>query len=325
MKKPLTTEKFIERSKKCHGERYDYSQAVYISAHTKVEIICKEHGVFYQTPNFHTRSNAGCPKCALLQRSRKRALTKEQFIEKSIKLHGDKYNYSKAEYKNAFTDVIIICKQHGEFLQTANDHMNGNRGCRKCRAENMSFKMKGKVPVNAGKNKSNIHDFIEKAHEIHNRSYDYSRSIYLKNVTKLLITCLKHGDFLQTPHDHLQGCGCPVCSLSKGELIIEKFLIDNCIEYHRQQGFPDLKSKSLLKFDFFLPKHNILIEHDGRQHFDHNRFFHVDKESFKYQKEKDQTKNQYCLENHIKLIRIPYHQFDEIEKILSEHLKKRIF
>lgn len=321
MRRRITTECFIEKAIAVHIDRYDYSLAEYNGPHVKIRIVCKDHGIFEQTPNFHLRSFVGCPKCSIIQRSQKRSLTKEQFIEKSIKLHGHKYDYSLVEYVNAFVDVIIICPEHGQFIQTANDHMNGKgRGCRKCRAKNISLKMKGKKPVSAGKNKSNVHDFIKKANEVHSDKYDYSLAIYLRKDIKVGILCSKHGIFEQTPHDHLQGCGCPKCSLSKGEIRIEQFLKDNNIDYLSQHSFSDLKSKSSLKFDFCLPDYNILIEYDGEQHFKYNAFFHRSDKSFDYQKEKDCLKEQYCKKNNIKLIRIPYWELDNIEKILSECL-----
>jgi hypothetical protein len=62
-KKSFTTEKFIERAKKIHGDRYDYSQVMYINTWSKVKIICHKHGLFYQIPNVHINSKSGCPKC----------------------------------------------------------------------------------------------------------------------------------------------------------------------------------------------------------------------------------------------------------------------
>jgi len=68
--------------------------------------------------------------------------TKEQFIETSLRIHGNKYNYSKVEYKSNKSKVCIICPLHGEFMQTPNDHV-GNHGCRKCSEENhMNYNMK---------------------------------------------------------------------------------------------------------------------------------------------------------------------------------------
>ena len=105
----LTLEKFIEKAKKVHGDKYDYSKVEYINNHTKVCIICPIHGEFWQTPQHHLKG-VGCPKCYGNFRK-----TTEQFIEEARKVHGDKYDYSKVEYVNATTKVRIICPKHGEF------------------------------------------------------------------------------------------------------------------------------------------------------------------------------------------------------------------
>ena len=59
----LTNDEFIKKAKKVHGDKYDYSKSNYISVHDKISIICKKHGIFYQTPNSHVSDNHGCPKC----------------------------------------------------------------------------------------------------------------------------------------------------------------------------------------------------------------------------------------------------------------------
>lgn len=120
-------------------------------------------------------------------------LTTEGFIEKAKKLHDNKYDYSKAEYVNTNTKVCIICPEHGEFWQTPSNHLQG-KGCPKCK----------------GKNKT-TEEFIEKANIIHNNKYDYSKVEYKSNRTKVCIICPEHGEFWQTPHEHLHGCGCPKC------------------------------------------------------------------------------------------------------------------
>lgn len=121
--------------------------------------------------------------------------TKEEVIKDFENLHGDKYNYSKVDYKNNKAKVIIICKVHGDFLQTPNGHKLG-KGCARC---SKLFK-------------SNTEDFIEKAKIIHNNKYNYSLSEYVNNKVKLKITCQNHGVFTQSPNNHLNGKGCPHCA-----------------------------------------------------------------------------------------------------------------
>lgn len=128
-----------------------------------------------------------------------RKLTKEEFIEKARSVHGDKYDYSKVEYINKQVKVRIICHKHGEFWQTPKAHLNG-QGCPHCWAER-----RGKTRL------SNTEEFVKKARNIHGDKYDYSKVRYVKKGEKVVITCPIHGDFLQTPNDHLRGYGCPKC------------------------------------------------------------------------------------------------------------------
>ena len=126
----LNTEEIIERFHEVHGNEYDYSKVVYNKMHEKVPIICSKHGEFLQTPSKHIKGQ-GCPKCGIEERARKKTKTTEQFIEEARKIHGDKYDYSKAVYTHAFKKVCIICPTHGEFFQRAFDHLH-EHGCPKC-------------------------------------------------------------------------------------------------------------------------------------------------------------------------------------------------
>lgn len=121
----MTTKEFIQKAKQIHGDRYDYSKVEYSGNKAKVCIICKEHGEFWQEARMHL-SGCGCPICA----GRKKMRTSD-FIKKARSVHGDKYDYSKAEYKGNTEKVCIICPEHGEFWQHAGNHLKGV-GCPKC-------------------------------------------------------------------------------------------------------------------------------------------------------------------------------------------------
>lgn len=127
----LTTgrENFIFKAKTVHGDKYDYSKVEYTNNHTKVCIICPEHGEFWQIPYNHYNLKRGCPRCT---GNGAYKLTTNEFIDKAKKIHGDKYDYSKVEYINATTKVCIICPVHGEFWQTPDAHCNGGYGCINC-------------------------------------------------------------------------------------------------------------------------------------------------------------------------------------------------
>ena len=188
-----TKEEFIEKSRKKHGDKYDYSKVEYVNAITKVCIICHEHGEFWQTPHMHTKGQ-GCPKC-----SGKYIPTTEEWAELARKVHCDKYDYNKVEYNGAFTKVCIICSKHGEFWQTPNAHLNG-AGCQKCGVEKIRESLS-----------SSKEEFIKKANEVHEGKYDYSKVEYKGTHTKVCIICKEHGEFWQSPASHIRGCSCPKC------------------------------------------------------------------------------------------------------------------
>lgn len=128
--KKKNIEEFISKAREVHKDYYDYSKAVYCGALKKICVICPEHGEFWITPANHL-SGQGCKICGLIERSKKRKKSIEQFIKESRTVHGDKYDYSKVEYYNIDKKVCIICPEHGEFWQTPNKHLLGHK-CPKC-------------------------------------------------------------------------------------------------------------------------------------------------------------------------------------------------
>lgn len=117
----------IFRANVIHGNKYDYSKVNYINNRTPVEISCKEHGIFKQSFDNHLKGK-GCPSCF-----GNKKLTTEEFIEKANKIHNNKYAYDLTEYKLSSEKVIIICPNHGEFLQTPNAHLTQKQGCPICK------------------------------------------------------------------------------------------------------------------------------------------------------------------------------------------------
>ena len=207
-----TTSEFISDSIKVHGDKYDYSLVDYINVKTKIKIICKIHGVFEQSPNGHL-CGRGCNECGMLNKF----YNTEEFIEKSIKIHENRYDYTLVEYINYDTKVKIICKEHGIFKQKPKGHLNG-QGCTEC-AKNSKF--------------SNTVDFIKQSIEKYGEKYDYSLIEYVNNITDVKIKCPIHGLFKQKPTIHLRcnGCGCPKCSREKSKLSYSVFL-ENSINTH---------------------------------------------------------------------------------------------
>lgn len=125
-----TKAEFISESRSIHGNKYDYSKVEYINANTKVCIICPIHGEFWQRPNDHLHG-IGCKKCAYAIKSKNSRMNFTTFVDKARIVHGDKYKYNKDSFHGSHFDLTIICPIHGDFVQRAERHING-QGCPKC-------------------------------------------------------------------------------------------------------------------------------------------------------------------------------------------------
>jgi hypothetical protein len=319
LKKKLSsnTIEFINNAVKQHGNKFEYDDVIYINGHTKIWITCPTHGKFLQMPYSHL-AGKGCPYCRAennrLMSENKRLNSKNTFIDKVTKLSfykNIKYNYSKTKYINSSSKVEIICPSHGSFWQKPNDHLNG-RGCEKCGNESIY----------------STDDFISKAQQckFHKlKNYNYSTVKYVNSYTKVSICCPKHGNFMQSPHTHLLGGGCPKCKQSKGESLIELFLKENKIQYENQKRFPSCKNIHTLPFDFAIYlNENLrgLIEFQGKQHYkiwgSSKKEKHL--KQFQENKLRDKIKKEYCSQNNIPLLEIPYTKINNIDSILKSWL-----
>jgi hypothetical protein len=307
MPKRMTTDEFVRKASDVHNNKYSYDTTIYKRAHDKVTVGCPDHGLFFQTAWNHLCGN-GCSKC-----KRCYNYTTEEWIEKVNKIHKDKYNYTKAEYKKGSLKIIITCPIHGDFEQTGHDHMTGC-GCRACGID---------------KKKIGLEDFIKRAKKIHNDQYDYSKVIYQNTETKILIKCLKHGEFLQTPDGHLnRGHGCQRCGgSSKGEIRIEEWLKNVQIKFKPEKTFAACKRKNHLRYDFYLTELNALIEYHGEQHYRPVNFGgkkHQGEEinKFKETKRNDNIKTNFALSSNIPLLIISHEEFGCLEKVLEDFVEK---
>ena len=125
-----TTDQFIEESICVHGYTYDYSKTEYISTNKKLIVICKHHGEYMIRPYHHLRK-IGCAKCGTERSADSNRLSQEQFISRANDVHNYRYDYSKVNYIDSNTKVVIICFEHGEFTQLAGNHVQGC-GCDRC-------------------------------------------------------------------------------------------------------------------------------------------------------------------------------------------------
>ena len=294
MSKKLTTEAFIEKARKVHGDKYDYSNVEYKGALSKIKIVCPVHGIFEQMAYKHINQAQGCSKCV----NEKKKKTAEQFIQEAKSIHGDKYDYSNTEYIDAKTKVKIICPIHGTFEQTPHNHLSNNQGCPKCN---------GGIKLSA-------EEFIQKAKEVHGDKYVYSNVEYKNAHIKVKIICPIHGIFEQLPNAHLNGQECPRCKQSHGEKKIRIYLENNNTVFEEQKKFKNLGN---LSYDFFIPEKKLLIEYNGIQHYKVVDFFGGEKQ-FRLQKHHDWLKRKFARDNNYNLLTISYKDYNIIEKNLEE-------
>lgn len=247
-----TTEIFIEKARKVHGDYYDYSLVKYVNNTIPVEIICPVHGVFHQRPVDHLQ-HKGCKKCASETIGNKLRKTKEEFISQLKEIFGDRYDYSEINYVNTNTPVTLICPIHGRFEKLPYLLLNGD-GCQKCSEEASLEKRKERHKNN----------FFEKARKIHGDTYDYSKVKYVSSDKEVEIICPIHGSFWQKPINHLDGCGCQQCAkemvISSSEIELREYvssITDNVIYNDRTvlENYHEL--------DIYIPNKNLSIEFDG--------------------------------------------------------------
>lgn len=265
MAQKYTSETFIERARQVHGGRYDYSKVEYVDAKTKVCIVCKEHGEFWQRPSHHT-DGRGCSKCAAekngqqLQfwtketcqeyasrfstmkdfreecknaynsarkhgwlknytwltykinsshkKKEKHRYTQEEIIKKLKSLFGTRCGYDHVVYKNMRTPIVLFCHEcdengveHGEFSMRPDNIFFGKQSCPKCWEARRGIIQQ--LPVE---------EFIKRSNVIHHNLYEYHKVEYKGVNKKVCIVCPVHGDFWQTPSNHMKGKGCPHCS-----------------------------------------------------------------------------------------------------------------
>lgn len=204
MARKLSREEFLEKAKLVHGDKYNYDDFEYVNASIKSKIYCntcQDH--FNQTPSKHMFGQ-GCPVCAKIDRAKRRALTTDIFIERSIAAHGAKYDYSCVEYKNNHEKVKIKCNKCGEyFFQMPHLHMSGC-GCRSCSERALSDRFK-----------LSYDDFMSRIECFKDR-FDYSlinKDTDLRSKAKIRLICKKHkNEFEVTVDCHVnRGHGCPIC------------------------------------------------------------------------------------------------------------------
>ena len=183
-----------------HEYKYNYNYVVYKNMKTKINIECRIHGIFKQTPDSHKKGN-GCPKCGAKQMRELKRDNIKIFIEKANAVHKNLYDYSKSLYVASSVKLTITCPLHGDFDITPNAHLRGS-GCNKCG-----------ILRSSKKQRMSKQEFIDRANKKHNNFYSYELVDYKNVDTKVKINCPAHGVFTQTPYVHFRS-KCPHCARS---------------------------------------------------------------------------------------------------------------
>ena len=206
---------YIEKANKVWNNKYDYSKFEWNGVSTPVCIICPEHGEFWQLPNNHLKGECGCQECRGKSKDFKVIRNFEDFKEAAAKKYGDKFDFSKVEWKGSREKICIICPEHGEFWTLPRQFLLNNEGCPKC----------------FNKIESNSKDFIEICKKNHEIDYDYSKTVYTGILNNIIVTCPKHGDFKILASTFKKGGNCPECNLEKLRLSTKEF-IEKAKEVH---------------------------------------------------------------------------------------------
>ena len=292
-------------SRKNVGRKYDYKyvkkyiedndylllSSSYDSCEKHLDVMCS-NGHTYKTTFSNFKSGFRCKEC--------KGLKKYTFEDVKTIVESKDYKLisNEDEYNNVNSYIKLECDK-GHIYKTKFSVVLRGFGCPYCSNLKIDYYY--------------VKEVIEK------EGYTVISDTYINNREKLDIKCPNGHIFKMSYNKFQYGCRCTVCSSSNGEQSIAKILYDKNIEYIPQYRFYDCKYNKTMPFDFYIPSINLCIEYDGIQHFEPVEFFGGETE---YNKTKihDQIKNDYCKNNNIKLIRIPYWEFDNIESILIKEI-----
>lgn len=274
----------------------------YIDARTPIKHCCKIDGHLWNVAPYVILRGDGCPRCAGNVKK-----TTREYIDELFKVN---HNIEVLEdYINATTPIAHKCKIDNHIWNAAPCNTLSGKGCPLCKFTLLSNTFK-----------KLHHQYVKELFVV---NFDVEViDEYIDSKTPILHKCKIDGyEWSVAPSNVLSGQGCPVCQESVGERRIRQWLDNHKISYKYQHKFSDCKDKKALPFDFYLPELNICIEYDGIQHFQAIDFAGRGEEwaleHFKTTQYHDKIKNQYCTNNNIRLLRIPY--FKNIEEELEKN------
>ena len=308
MAKKLTNDEVIKRITLILGPDIDFSRMEYKGRQTKITLGCKKCGNWFEkTPDalFSNSKSAGCPNCTngIIFK-----LNTTEVKKRITKILGPDIDFSRMNFKTTLDKIELGCPKCGKwFFKKPNDIFIQKQGCTHCAKNSKldSLTIKNRIIEILGEN------------------IKFDKFVYVAVRKKVILNCAKHGYFKIAPSQIFnQRQGCPECSKelhrSKGEERILRYIEENNLKYKTEYKF----SKSTIqtyRFDFYLPKENTLIEYDGKQHFEAVEYFGGERTFLETQR-RDKIKTDFAKTENIKLIRIPYTDFNKIEEILNKEL-----
>ena len=275
----------------------------YVDAKTKISHHCLIHDVYWDIQPSNALNGHGCEMCKKIKSREKRVKTHEQYVDEltiknpTVEVIG--------QYVDKNTPIPHRCTVHDIYWMVSPTNALAGKGCSKCRGSKI-YDQKAKVHK----------QYVEEVKMVNPEIVVLGT--YINAKTPILHKCLIDGyQWNVAPDSILHGYGCPQCCESSGERLIRRFLQSHDILYEYQKIFPECRDIQPLPFDFYLPDYNLCIEYDGRQHYiPIERFGGED--GFKYTIKHDGIKNNYCKNNNINLLRIPY--FKDAEEELNNFL-----
>lgn len=270
----------------------------YINARTPILHKCKIDGHEWFASPTNILGSQGCPECSRRSRAKSRLKTHEQYIQEvSIKAPNIEVTEKYIDSRTKISHHCLICDYH--WKTKPNNILNGC-GC----------------PICAGTAQKSHDDYLKQVSLINPEIIVLGE--YINARTQILHKCKIDGcEWNAMPDKILHGQGCPQCNESHGERAVRQWLDSHKIKYIFQKTFDDCRDINLLPFDFYLPNHNIIIEYDGKQHYEPVELFGGEKSLANTQRH-DEIKTEYCKNNNINLLRIPY--FKNVDDELNNFL-----
>lgn len=294
----LSVDDFWERSNELYGDKFEIINLEYKTQEDNIDIKCTSCGKTFKRRIRNHLKGMDCPYCVGKVR-----LNRELFIEKAIKKHGDRYDYSNVGEISSNKDIVEIrCKEHGIFFKRVSDHLSRG-GCQKCSKEEVREKRK-----------TSFEEFLEKANKVHGNKFTYIEESYNTVTSPVRIVCPIHGEFEQKAITHLIGFGCAKCSkkVSKPEIELCDFI---CNELGIEIETRNRSIISPYELDIYIPSKKIAIEFNGiiwhSEKFGKDKNYHL-------------MKTNMCEELGIKLIHIYEHDWLDDKDFIKNNIMRII-